>query len=104
MTKVAVHAKFTAHPGRGDELVAALEEMFDTVLDEPDTLVYALHRDDDDPDVVWMYELYAAPEGLEAHGQSAAADRLGRRLEELLAREPEVGFTTPLRAKGMRVD
>jgi quinol monooxygenase YgiN len=104
MSKVAVHAKFTAQPGRGDELVAAVEEMFDTVLNEPDTLVYALHREDAEPDVVWMYELYADQRALDVHGRSDAARRFGARLEELLAREPEVGFTTPLRAKGMRVE
>lgn len=104
MSKLAVHAQFRAKPDRGDELVAAVEDMFETVLNEPDTLVYALHRDNDDPDVVWMYELYATSEGLEEHGRSDAAERFGERLEDLLAEEPYVGFTTPLRAKGMRVE
>ena len=103
MAQLAVHARFTAHQGRGDELVAAIDEMFDTVLEESDTLVYAMHRDNDDPDVVWMYELYDSPAGLDAHGDSDAAARLGDRLEELLRREPEVGFGTPLRAKGLTV-
>ena len=103
MAQLAVHAKFTAHEGRGDELVAAVEEMFDTVLQESGTLVYAMHRDNDDRDAVWMYELYDAPAGLDAHGDSAAARRLGERLEGLLRTEPEVGFTTPLRAKGLPV-
>ncbi len=99
-----MHARFQAEAGRGDELVAAVDEMFETVVNEADTLVYALHRDRDDPDALWMYELYADQAALDAHGRSDAARRLGERLEDLLAREPEVGFTHLVRAKGLPVE
>lgn len=101
MPRLAVHARFTAHEGRGDELVAAVDAMFPTVADEAGTLVYAAHRDRDDADAVVMYELYASDEALDVHGGSAAAARLGERLDELLAEEPQVWFTRPLRTLGI---
>lgn len=101
MPRLAVHARFTAHPGRGDDLVAAVEDMFATVGEETGTLVYAAHRDRDEPDAVVMYELYADDAALDRHGESAAADRFGARLGDLLARDPEVWFTRPLRARGL---
>lgn len=104
MAQLAVHARFTAHAGRGDELVAAVDAMFPTVAEEAGTLVYAVHRDRDDPDVVVMYELYASEDALDEHGASAAAAELGRRLEDLLAEPPQVWSTRPRWAVGLEVE
>lgn len=101
MAGLAVHARFTAEPGRGDELAAAVERMFPTAADEQGTLVYAAHRDRDDADVVVMYELYASDAALDTHGESQAASRFGQALEGLLAEEPEVWFTRPWKAHGL---
>lgn len=100
---IASHVKFTAQAGRGDELLAAVEEMFPTAADEPGTLVYAAHRVPDEPDAVVMYELYASSEAQDAHGQSDAAARFGAALDGLLAAEPEVWTTRPVRALGLPV-
>lgn len=101
MPPLAVHARFTAHEGRGDELAAAVDDMFATAEREPGTLVYAAHRDRDQPDAVVMYELYADDGALDDHGASEAADRFGARLGDLLAEEPEVWFTRPIRTTGL---
>lgn len=101
MPPLAVHARFTAEPGRGEELLAAVEEMFLTAEREKGTLVYAVHQDRDDADAVVMYELYADDRALDEHGESDAASVFGDRLGQLLAREPEVWFTRPYRAKGL---
>lgn len=98
---LALHARFTAHQGRGDDLLAAVEEMFPTAADEAGTLVYAAHRDRDDGDAVIMYELYADDDAFDRHGKSAAARRFGEVLGDLLAREPEVWFSRPVRAIGL---
>lgn len=102
--RLAVHARFTAHPGRGEELVGAVRAMFEQAAQEGGTLVYAAHRDRDDADAVVMYELYASDAALERHGDSAAAERFGERLDDLLAEEPEVWFTRPLQLLGVRDD
>ena len=101
MPPLAVHARFTARPGQGPALIAAVEAMFPTAAQEPGTLVYAAHRDRDDPDAVVMYELYADDTAFEAHGASGAAADFGAALGDLLAREPEVWFSRPLRANGL---
>ncbi|GGI04547.1 putative quinol monooxygenase [Egicoccus halophilus] len=101
MPPLAVHARFTAHPGSGDELAAAVDEMSDAAEQEAGTLVYAAHRDRDEPDAVVMYELYADDDALDVHGATEAAARFGSRLDGLLAREPEVWFSRPTRTKGL---
>ena len=100
---IASHVRFTAHAGRGDELLAAVEDMFPTAAEEAGTLVYAAHRVPDDPDAVVMYELYASADAQEAHGRSDAAAAFGAALDGLLAREPEVWTTRPVRALGLPV-
>lgn len=98
---IAVHARFVARPSHGENLVAAVRDMFDTAAGEPGTIAYAVHRDRDDPDIVVMYELYRSDEALEEHGRSETAVRFGARLEELLDREPEAWFTRPVLALGL---
>ena len=58
MTGPAILAKITALPGKRDELVAALQAMLDHVENETGTLVYILHTDTGNDDVVWFYERY----------------------------------------------
>lgn len=97
---LAVHARFTAHDGHGDDLLGAVEQMF-SAGQEPGTLVYAAHRDRDAPDAVVMYELYESDAAFDDNGASAAASRFGDALDDLLAVEPEVWLTRPVRSLGL---
>ena len=101
VAQLAVHARFTAKSGRGEELLKAVLAMFPTAADEAGTLVYAAHRDRDDDDAVVMYELYRDDAALEDHGASEAASRFGKELDTLLGEEPEVWFTRPVGALGL---
>lgn len=101
MAPLAVHARFRAVPGRGDDLIQAVLDMFPTVAEEEGTLVYAAHRDREDPDTVVMYELYESDVALDRHGESAAARRFGDVLGDLLAEGSEVWFTRPIEALGL---
>jgi quinol monooxygenase YgiN len=104
MTRIAQFAKFTAHRGHGDRVVTALETALAGARTEPGTYVYAIHRQADDPDVVWMYELYASADAQVAHSGSAATAELRAAVGGLLA-EPlsvtrglvgeEFGLPTP---------
>ena len=99
--RLVVHARFVAVPGRGESLLDAVGAMLEAARGETGTLVYAVHRDRDDPDAVVMYEVYETDAALDAHGASDAAARFGAQLDDLLAEEPVAWFTRPLAAKGI---
>jgi quinol monooxygenase YgiN len=85
MTQVAQFAKFTARDGRGKDVVAALNNALVSARNEPGTRVYAIHQQVDQPDVVWMYELYHDIEAQKAHSGSAATAELRAAVADLLA-------------------
>jgi quinol monooxygenase YgiN len=88
--KLAVLAKFTALPGKREEIVAVMSEMVKVVQDEPGTLVYAMNTDKTDPDVIWFYEVYADQDALVAHGGSEAMKAAGGKLRDKAAGRPEL--------------
>ena len=101
MSKVAVLAKITAQPGKRDDVVAALSPMIDAVKEEPGTLVYAMHTDNAEAEVVWFYELYENQDALAAHGGSQAMKETGGRLAGLVGGRPELFMLSPVGAKGL---
>ena len=103
MPKHAIFAKFTAQPGKGEELVEALSPMFDTVPGEPGTEVYVLHTSPNEPDVVWFYEIYTDDASFKSHGGSDAFKGVMAKAGPLLSGRPEVTFGSPLNAKGVAV-
>lgn len=102
MAKVAAMAKLVAHDGKGDELVAAFDEMFAQIENEPGTEVYVLNRSTSDPNTFWFYELYTDMDALTAHGSSDAMKRAGAAFGGLLS-SSELVFGEPVRAKGLSV-
>ncbi|MGD9702442.1 MAG: putative quinol monooxygenase [Acidimicrobiia bacterium] len=94
-------AKLAAAPGRRDELVAVLQLALDNVENEAGTTYYLLHADDNDADLLWMYELYEAKEDLQAHMGAPWFAELGPKLAPLLGGRPELNFMTPLGGKGL---
>jgi quinol monooxygenase YgiN len=101
MSNVAVIAKINAQPGKRDELVQVLQGALDTAQAEEGTLVYLLHADTADPDVLWMYEVYADDAALGAHTSSDAFKALGPSIAPLLAGRPELTFLAPIGGKGL---
>jgi quinol monooxygenase YgiN len=102
MAQVAAVAKLTAAEGKGDELAAVIGDLVEAVRDgEPDTLVYAAARDNDEPDVFWFYELYGSAEAAAAHAAGTALAEAGGRMRGLLAGRPEVHRLTPVAATGL---
>jgi quinol monooxygenase YgiN len=82
---IALFGKITAHPGKGDELVAAFAPLFAHAETEPGTEVYVLHRAQDDPDVLMFYELYTDAAALEAHRTSEAMAAAAQQFGPLIA-------------------
>lgn len=67
MSTISVVATITAKAGRGDEIIAAFDGAKDAVAGEPGTLMYVLHRNQANPDVFYMTELYEDQAALDAH-------------------------------------
>ncbi|MEA3216587.1 MAG: hypothetical protein QOJ19_2743 [Acidimicrobiia bacterium] len=104
MAKPALIAKLTCQDGKRDEAVAAFGQMFDHVkANEPGTLVYALHADAKDPNVLYFYELYQDQDSLNSHGSSDTMKAVGRQLKDILAGRMELTFLQPLSAKGIEI-
>ena len=99
--RAALFGKVTASDATRAEVVAAVERFFVTVQDEDAAEVYVVHVDDDDPNVLWFYELYRDRAGLEAHGRTPAMAELRDTLSGLVAEPPSVTLATPILAKGV---
>ncbi|MPY92352.1 MAG: antibiotic biosynthesis monooxygenase [Acidimicrobiia bacterium] len=100
MSKIAVLAKLTTVDGKRDDAVSAFAPMFDHVrANEAGTLVYALHKDQNDANVLWFYELYDGQDSLTAHSGSDTMKSL--QLKGLLAGRPELTMLDPAAAKGL---
>jgi quinol monooxygenase YgiN len=100
MSKVSMLARLVAQDGKGDELVAAFEDLFRQVEGEPGTELYVLNRSSSEPDVFWFYELYADGDALAAHAGSEAMQKAATVFGPLLA-DSELVMGAPVRAKGI---
>lgn len=102
MPKVAVIAKITSASGKRSEVIEHLKPMFPQADTEAGTELYVLHEDAANPDVLWMYELYADHEALQAHSSSEAMGGLLVALGgDLMGAPPELIILNPLQAKGV---
>ncbi|MCM3267716.1 putative quinol monooxygenase [Paenibacillus elgii] len=78
MSKYAMFGKLTAHPGKREELAKMMLEA-DTLNDMDGCIYYILHEAEDEPDVLWITELW---ESQEAH----AASLKNEKVRELIGR------------------
>lgn len=68
MTQFALVVRFTLKPGRAEEFDAMMRNTVAGITThEPDTLAYAVHELEGEPDVRIFYELYTSEAGLAAH-------------------------------------
>lgn len=102
MAKVSMLARLVVHDGKGDELIAAFEDLFRQVEEEPGTEVYSMNRSSSDPNVFWFYELYTSADALGSHGGSDAMKKAGAVFAPLIA-ESELILGEPVKAKGLTV-
>ena len=101
MSKVAAIVKLTAALGKGAELAKGMEFALENVKTEAGTLVYILHADAANADVLWMYELYDNQDSMNAHLGSAWFAELGPKVGHLFAGAPEFHSVTPIGGKGL---
>lgn len=92
MAGVGRYMKFTAQPGRGDDLADRLLQAADSLRDTPGCELYVINRVPEEPDVVWVTELWLSQDALEASLEQLATDEgraLLAELQALLAAPPE---------------
>ena len=67
MSQVSVLARVTVKEGKAGQYLAALAPLLEQAGKEPGTLLYAVHRSADDPDVFWTTEIYTDDAAFAAH-------------------------------------
>jgi autoinducer 2-degrading protein len=67
VSQVAILARVTVKEGKAGPYLAALEPLLEQARKEPGTLLYAVHRSADDPEVFWTTEIYADDAAFAAH-------------------------------------
>jgi quinol monooxygenase YgiN len=102
MGKVAVYVKLTAPEGKGSELVAAFNSLYEGALDaEQGTELHLIHQANDNPDTIFFYELYSDEAAFKAHGSGEALKAVFPKLGGLVAGPPEQVVGEPKNAKGI---
>ena len=66
MTKVARYGKLVAKPGKRAEAAERLLAAAAELRDDPGCELYLVNRQADDPDVIWVTELWRSQEDLDA--------------------------------------
>ena len=87
----SVFGRMTALPGRRDELITLLLEGLHAGGDDSGLLSYSLNTAFDDPDTIWLTQLWIDKEAHDATTRSEPVASVTRRVPPLLAEQPE-GF------------
>ncbi|MGW4803394.1 putative quinol monooxygenase [Kitasatospora sp. NPDC004272] len=88
----SVYGRMTALPGRRDELVAVLLDGFRVSGEAGGLLDYSINTAFDDPDTVWLTQLWTDKEAHDATTRSEAVAVVTRRVGPLLAGKPEGSY------------
>jgi quinol monooxygenase YgiN/quercetin dioxygenase-like cupin family protein len=100
---VGRYVKFTAQPGRGDELAKLLLRAADSLRDVAGCELYVVNRSASEPDVVWVTELWLDQESLDASLEQLQTEAGRAQIGEvtaLLAGPPEGIDLEPLGGVG----
>ncbi len=62
-----LYAEFTALSGQAEAVAELLATLVDAVRTEPGNIVFDAHRKTEDPDVFFVYEVYADRDAFDAH-------------------------------------
>lgn len=103
MSGVGRYVKFTAQPGRGEELANLLLRTADSLRDTPGCELYIVNRASGDPDQIWVTELWLDQDSLEASLERLGTENGKAQIAEvtaLLAGPPERVDLEPLGGVG----
>ena len=102
---VARYVKFTAQPGRGDELTRLLLRAAQSLKDTPGCELYVVNRSATDPDQIWVTELWRDQDALDASLEQLRTEAGQAQIAEVTARlaegqRPELTELVPLGGVG----
>jgi (4S)-4-hydroxy-5-phosphonooxypentane-2,3-dione isomerase len=100
VSPVAIVARVTVRDGRADEYVAAFYPLLEQAEKEPGTLLYAVNRSTDDPNVFWTTEVYADDDAFAAHSANEVHAAAAPVFTELIAAADVIVGETVM-AKGL---
>lgn len=103
MSKISAIATLTAAEGKVDELTAGLEALIEAADEEAGLEIYSLHKDPQDPNTLYFFELYTDAEALTVHGKGEKMRAAMGALAGLLAGRPDVKSLVPIAAKGLEL-
>jgi quinol monooxygenase YgiN/mannose-6-phosphate isomerase-like protein (cupin superfamily) len=92
MPGVGRYVKFTAQPGRGQDLADALLRAAGSLTETPGCELYVVNRSPTDPDQIWVTELWRDQEALDASIEDLKTD----------AGQAQIAEVTALLAEGHR--
>jgi quinol monooxygenase YgiN len=100
MNKFAMYGKLTAHPGQRDVLVQILLEAAEQLKSAEGCELYIVNVSDDDPDAVWVTELWRDAEAHAASLKNQSVLALIQRGRSLIAGAEPVRLR-PVGGKGI---
>jgi quinol monooxygenase YgiN len=100
VSHVAIVARVTVKEGKADEYIAAFARLLAQAEKEPGTLLYAVHRSEDNPHVFWTTEVYADDGAFAAHTASEVHAAAATVFTELIAASDVIIGETVM-AKGL---
>ena len=101
MSRVARYAKLVAHEGRGGDVAKHLLSAADDLGEDPGCELYLVNRARDEPDVIWVTELWRSQADLDASIEKIRGSEAVAAVMQL-AKEHEVVELELLGGKGPR--
>jgi quinol monooxygenase YgiN len=98
-----MQVRFTAHPGKGHEFVALLREGALDLEDFEACLLYLVSQEADNPDSVWVSEVWVDNESHAASLENPHVRATIERALPLLEGPPEALHLLPAGGKGLRL-
>jgi len=100
----SVYGRMNALPGRRDELITLLLDGFRAGGDDSGLLGYTINTAFDDPDTIWLTQLWVDKERHDAVTRSEPVAAVTRRLAPLLAGQPEGSYGHAVHVHGRTTD
>lgn len=102
MKRFGLVGSFSAQPGQGDGLTDLLSQAAEALRANPDCELYVISRSPDDPDAVWVTEVWTSREAHQASLENPRVRELIAEARPLIAGLGDRFELLPVGGKGLR--